>query len=189
MKSMIERLRHNFQEVREMHKLLDTEIEEIWQHFATNNKQLNYVMIRKYFGDFKYEELPKGRIKVIDSWYTENIVLINVMGHSLWVHKLIAGQLSGAIVECHALGYGKYINFDDGGGCYCARHKLHKRSRGLSTHAWAISVDMNPISYPFGGNKVPPKRVVEVFNKWGFIWGGIWRSKDNMHFEVSKFVV
>ena len=27
-------------------------------------------------------------------------------------------------------------------------------------------------------------RVVEIFNSWGFAWGGTWTSPDEMHFEL-----
>ena len=40
-----------------------------------------------------------------------------------------------------------------------------------------ISIDINTKSsyHP---------RVVEIFNSWGFAWGGTWTSPDEMHFEL-----
>ena len=31
-------------------------------------------------------------------------------------------------------------------------------------------------------------RIVEVFEKWGFEWGGHWRRPDGMHFELKRIV-
>jgi hypothetical protein len=28
-------------------------------------------------------------------------------------------------------------------------------------------------------------RVVEIFQRWGFNWGGLWERPDPMHFEAS----
>ncbi|MFI3257747.1 MAG: M15 family metallopeptidase, partial [Spirochaetales bacterium] len=31
----------------------------------------------------------------------------------------------------------------------------------------------------------PPQQVVKVFEKYGFIWGGVWDIYDTMHFEYK----
>ena len=47
----------------------------------------------------------------------------------------------------------------------------------ISRHAWGIAIDINTKSgYP--------TRIVEIFNSWGFAWGGTWTSPDEMHFEL-----
>ncbi|HWL66491.1 MAG TPA: M15 family metallopeptidase [Actinomycetota bacterium] len=31
-------------------------------------------------------------------------------------------------------------------------------------------------------------RIVEIFAKWGFAWGGHWSTPDPMHFELSRLL-
>jgi len=61
----------------------------------------------------------------------------------------------------------------------------------LSMHSFGIAIDIN-VNYsnywrwqqgtPKYKNKIPMK-IVEVFEKHGFIWGGSWYHYDTMHFE------
>ena len=68
--------------------------------------------------------------------------------------------------------------FQKSGGCYAPR-RINRFNAGgaISRHAWGIAIDINVKSgyHP---------RVVEIFNSWGFAWGGTWTSPDEMHFEL-----
>lgn len=69
------------------------------------------------------------------------------------------------------------------GGCFSYRPK--RAGSKLSTHSWAIAIDINPETNAMGtkGNMHPG--IVEIFEEHGFKWGGDWpaRSKDPMHFQ------
>ncbi len=47
------------------------------------------------------------------------------------------------------------------------------------SHYWLWDKDKNNLSYK---NKIPLE-IVEIFEKYGFIWGGRWYHYDTMHFE------
>jgi hypothetical protein len=32
------------------------------------------------------------------------------------------------------------------------------------------------------------ERVVAIFEKWGFAWGGYWSTPDPMHFELARLI-
>lgn len=179
-------IKNSLQEIVDMQEIVKSGIQEIYSMIEL--RQLNYPTIKKHFGDFDYTDQSDGRIRIVGNWYAENIYMLDVCGHKLWVHKWIAGQLAAAITESCATGFSKFINFADGGGGHCARHKLHDIKRGLSTHAWGISVDLNPTMYPYGSDKKLPKDCVQIFNKYGFIYGGVWRTPDPMHLEFSRFM-
>ena len=68
--------------------------------------------------------------------------------------------------------------FQKSGGCYAPR-RINRFNAGgaISRHAWGIAIDINVKS------EYHP-RVVEIFNSWGFAWGGTWTSPDEMHFEL-----
>ena len=42
-------------------------------------------------------------------------------------------------------------------------------------------------SNPFGGTPHQDPRLVRIFERWGFTWGGHWLVPDGMHFEFVRF--
>ena len=68
-----------------------------------------------------------------------------------------------------------------------------KGTRRLSSHAYAIALDLHPgyASYwRYHRNyrtrkyiRKPPRAIIAIFEKYGFIWGGKWYHYDTMHFE------
>jgi peptidoglycan L-alanyl-D-glutamate endopeptidase CwlK len=69
-------------------------------------------------------------------------------------------------------------------------------SEQLSAHAFGIAIDIDPDYSDYwrwnatGGHEklIPyknriPHRIVEIFERHGFIWGGKWYHYDTMHFE------
>ncbi len=61
----------------------------------------------------------------------------------------------------------------------------------LSGHSFAIAIDINTQFsnyWQWAGKNYAyknqiPKQIVEIFEKYGFIWGGKWYHYDTMHFE------
>lgn len=51
---------------------------------------------------------------------------------------------------------------------------------------WSWTKDKDPEGWmltPLSQRWMPPKRVIDIFEEEGFIWGGKWGIWDNMHFE------
>ena len=42
---------------------------------------------------------------------------------------------------------------------------------------------------PYDKRWHPPKEVVKVFEKYGFIWGGKWHNYDTIHFEYRPELI
>lgn len=56
--------------------------------------------------------------------------------------------------------------------------------------AWRRDIDKdNWMMLPLDRRWMPPMKVVEIFEKHGFIWGGKWIIWDNMHFEYRPEVI
>jgi hypothetical protein len=55
-------------------------------------------------------------------------------------------------------------------------------------HAFGLAVDLNVSTNLFGTRGDMDPRVVEIFEKWGFLWGGRWSQPDPMHFELTRLV-
>lgn len=108
----------------------------------------------------------------------------------LWFNKLQNAAKNLQIVsnELDKLPYPykKYIT--DIAGTFSYR-KIQGTSR-LSSHSFGIAIDINPKFSNYWKwdkkmvykNKIP-KKIVDIFEKHGFIWGGRWFHYDTMHFE------
>jgi len=79
-----------------------------------------------------------------------------------------------------------------------------------SHHAWGLAIDLVPSSYegldvywrwsrvleggdwdriPMEQRWSPPQRVVEIFERHGFVWGGKWPLFDMIHFEYRPEIL
>ena len=72
-------------------------------------------------------------------------------------------------------------------GCYWP--KLIEDSDHLSMHAWGLAFDINvPTNQRMTHGDQDP-RMVAIFKKWGFRWGGDWKgTPDPMHFELASLL-
>ena len=69
-------------------------------------------------------------------------------------------------------------------GCFNIR-----KSRGLdswSLHSWAIAIDINAARNGLGKTPMMSKELVKCFTDAGFTWGGTWKRKDGMHFQLAS---
>ncbi|HQC17226.1 MAG TPA: M15 family metallopeptidase [Rectinema sp.] len=83
-------------------------------------------------------------------------------------------------------------------------------TNGISFHSMGLAIDILPRSWqnkiiywnweknkgnedwmliPLSERWMPPKRVIDIFEKEGFIWGGKWTVWDNMHFEYRPELI
>ena len=61
-------------------------------------------------------------------------------------------------------------------GCY--NYRNIKGTSRLSNHAFGMAIDIN-------AGLTQPREVVECFEAAGFTWGGRWKNRDDMHFEIK----
>ena len=95
-------------------------------------------------------------------------------------------RLIGALEEVEERGLDHHIDTNDYGGCWVARHIDWNPSRPLSMHAWGLAVDFNVQTNQLGAEPQMDRRIVEIFESWGFSWGGYWSRPDGMHFEYGN---
>ena len=69
-------------------------------------------------------------------------------------------------------------------GCFNIRKKRGLAS--MSLHSWGIAIDVN--AFENGLNQTPKfsPGFVKCFTDNGFDWGGTWKRKDGMHFQLSN---
>jgi hypothetical protein len=94
-------------------------------------------------------------------------------------------RLRGALQEVVDQGLAGAIDAGDFGGCYAPRFIASDPTKGLSLHTWGIAVDLNVQGNLRGTTGELDRRVVDIFKRWGFAWGGDWSYTDPMHFELA----
>tara|TARA_Y100000996_G_scaffold92793_1_gene65576 strand:+ start:1563 stop:2708 length:1146 start_codon:yes stop_codon:yes gene_type:complete len=154
--------------------------------FRENRVNKNWILptalVKEMFGDFQIKERDGVWITTEPSWRDENIQQkrMPILGLTR-CHRLMWEPLEGALNQIVAEGLQDSLSVEEfrtSGGCYAPR-RINRFDAGgsISRHAWGIAIDINTKS------GYPP-RVVEIFNEWGFAWGGTWTSPDEMHFEL-----
>ena len=149
---------------------------------VNKNWVLPTALVKEMFGDFQIKERDGVWITTELEWREENIQnkRMPILGITR-CHRLMWEPLEGALNQILEEGLEEYLSIEEwrsSGGCYAPR-RINRFDAGgsISRHAWGIAIDINTKS------SYPP-RVVEIFNDWGFAWGGTWTSPDEMHFEL-----
>ena len=138
-------------------------------------------------GIYNYTVLRGGRIAPEASWVREHIStqVVPILG-SVTCNTLIFPQLRAALQEIVDLGLADQIHPKEYAGCYYPRFIAGTTT--LSNHAFGLALDLNVPGNQRGTVGEMDRRVVAVFERWGFTWGGHWRYTDPMHFEANAIV-
>ena len=145
---------------------------------------------RDAFEPFTYIDNGDGLIQIDPAWVQRHIATADVpiLDGVVRCHRLLLDQLRGALAELEAQGLSELIDPGQYGGCHVARHIDFDPDKPLSMHAWGLAVDLNVATNGLGETPQIDPRVVEVFERWGFAWGGRWARPDGMHFELAALL-
>jgi hypothetical protein len=157
----------------------------------TPDSTLGLADTKVQLGQFWYIPKGNGLVTVEPAWVQANVLRRVYTGVAVAAscHKVVIPAIQGALSEVAASGLAGAIdlaNTNRYGGCYGPREV---RAAGgttggsLSRHTWAMALDMNTATNPMGGVPTMDCRVVRIFRKWGFAWGGNFTTPDGMHFE------
>jgi hypothetical protein len=136
---------------------------------------------------FTYQDVGDGTIRIDPGWVQRNIVKVDlpVLG-TVRCHRIMIDQLAAALQEIQQAGLADLIT--DYAGCYVPRHMLWNPAKPISRHAWGLAFDINVPANGYGAAPTLDPRIVEVFRRWGFKWGGDFSTPDGMHFELQQVV-
>ena len=138
-------------------------------------------------GAFAYRYFSDGTIEPDARWVRDNIRTeqVPIMG-TVTCHRLMLPQLRGALQEVQDAGLAGTLTTYS--GCYVPRFIERDPERSISLHTWGIAIDMDAATNGRGTVGTMDRRVVEIFKRWGFAWGGDWRYTDPMHFELTTIL-
>jgi hypothetical protein len=140
-------------------------------------------------GTFSYTPHADGTVTPDAAWVRTYIrrETMPVIG-PVTGNKGMLPQLRAALDEVVRSGLAGSIHPHEYGGCFVPRFIAHDPAKGLSLHTWGMAVDLNVPGNQRGTAGRMDRRVVAVFARWGFAWGGDWRYTDPMHFEMDRVV-
>lgn len=147
--------------------------------------------IRQTYGDLQVinKASPKGACSLVNRDWLSNLVTVRIFGHDCRVHRKAAPFFIAATAECErfaTVNYPKRVPTVV--QTYCLRRMCWNPARPLSYHSWGIAVDMDPSRNRMGTRGDIPGWLVDIWESWGFKWGGNWQGKqaDPMHFELVR---
>lgn len=125
--------------------------------------------------------LVENELKYMTVWDVPAHLEIGVIPKKLYCNKIMIAPLIQAFTNLIDRGFVKELKTFD--GCFNVRRK-----RGLTTmslHSWGIAIDVNATWN--GLHKTPQLSAgfVKCFTDAGFDWGGTWKRKDGMHFQLK----
>ncbi len=140
-------------------------------------------------GEFAYRINSKNDLTLDQAWVDANIVRTNFasVGIRASCHRSITPGIQAALDEIADLGLASLIDVVDTnryGGCWNPRYARASTTVGsVSRHAWGMALDLNISTNPQGSRPRLDCRIVRIFRKHGFAWGGNFGYPDGMHFE------
>ena len=167
----------------------------------------------RVFGAPRYREIGKGLVALDPKWQEANTELITIpqlrgvncngvpASGKVRVHTLARAPFMLAFAEIAAAGFlGDILTYD---GLFYPRHIGSNVARPLSSHSWGIAIDLNAAWNGYGkppakaGARGSVRRLVPIFARYGFAWGGDWdgdemetdenpRVRDGMHWELVR---
>lgn len=141
---------------------------------------------QKAIGRFQFTTNPDGTINQDSKWIKTHLVgaKMPIIG-SVRCHRLMIPQLRLALEDIQNQGLSNLLKPEQAGRCYQPRFVEEDPTRQLSKHAWGLAIDLNVSDNPEGSTSKMDPRIVSIFEKWGFRWGGRWTKPDGMHFELA----
>lgn len=98
------------------------------------------------------------------------------------VHRAIAGVTADTLREVYRAGLWHHLNPYGGGYAWRSIRGGHT----LSFHALGAALDFDPLRNPLGGQGAMPVAVIDVFERFGWTWGGLWHRADPQHFQFGR---
>ena len=144
------------------------------------------IVLKQEFGEFAAARDPTNPafFTLAPAWVDANLVSrrVPLLG-TLTCHRKFMRDLMQAIDQVLARGLSSAIHST--AGCFNARTVARSPTNPPSFHAYGAAVDINAPENAFGARPTMDPRIVAIFERLGFNWGGDFLIPDGMHFEYG----
>ena len=146
------------------------------------------VVFKEVFGEF--DAYPRNEdpvyLNMDPAWYHSHIQTrtVPIFHDPVTCNGALFPMLIGALKDVQAAGLAGEIHTYS--GCYAPRTVARSPTAPPSNHAYGAAIDINAPENPFGGTPTMDPRIVRIFERWGFVWGGRFLIPDGMHFEYGS---
>lgn len=149
----------------------------------TPKRPRNYAEVKSIFGDPLETGWSNANLGFCEVAPTLKVFPIKKGStvRGFYCHKLLISVFQRVFEDIVLSGLTDEIKSFD--GCFNIR-KIRGSSTTMSLHSWAIAIDLNYKGNELG-NPQPDMdpRIIDIFEKNGFYWGGNFKRRDGMHFE------
>jgi hypothetical protein len=124
---------------------------------------------------------PAADNRCLTLWDVPSHLEIGVIPKRLYCNKDMVDPLTQAFTNLIDTGCVHELKTWDG----CFNIRQMRGINAMSLHSWGIAIDVN--AFENGLNQEPKlsPEFVKCFTDAGFDWGGTWKRKDGMHFQLS----
>jgi hypothetical protein len=131
---------------------------------------------------------PTGDATYLKLWDVPNDLELGVLPNRLYCHKLMIEPLSDVFKKLiDTKLFEKIITFD---GCFNIRPQRGSvNNANFSIHSWGLAIDINAFENQQGQVPKLDMKIVEIFDEFGFDWGGYFYKQDGMHFQLKREMI
>jgi hypothetical protein len=160
-----------------------------WDSFDPDST-IGVARTKKALGMFAYHVSANDAVSVDDAWSAQYVPTRDLYPTGIFAvcNQNIKADLTAAlqdVVDAGLAGLIDLANTNTYGGCYGPRFTRIVGSQlgTLSRHTWAQALDTNTAQNCQGCVPKMDCRIVRIFRKHNFAWGGNFINPDGMHFE------
>jgi hypothetical protein len=166
---------------------LRVEAETANGYLSSIDTVLTQLEIKRLFGEFAVRRLPGGTLVPDPAWEDAHVAhrVVTQLGE-IMCNKGVLADLTAAMTEIKRRHLGAVVHtadFQYEGGCYNPAVVPFSHGGTVSSHTWAIAVDINVDANDLGAVPHQDPRLVAIMRAHNFTWGGLWLRPDAAHFE------
>lgn len=110
------------------------------------------------------------------------VLQLGAIPKKIYCNKDLVKPLTQALNNIVTSGLADQVKTWD--GCFQIRRK--RTNESLSVHSWGLAIDINAAWNALGQIPTMSKELVACFTDAGFVWGGVWKTPDGMHFQLAE---
>lgn len=133
-------------------------------------------ILKRTAGEFGARRVGPGRLALDAVWRDAHLTTVELPGvGQVTCNRAIVAALAAALTAIIEDGLLRSVDRQASG---CWNPRPIAGTDQPSRHAWGMALDIVPAP--------TDRRVIKIFDRYGFTWGGTWLTPDPVHFEFVR---